>query len=64
MKTVIYFLMTVVSLVITITGTINLCTPGQLTTDNIAQVFFTTLLAMGVFLLFGYGLLKLYKKNN
>ena len=37
---------------------------GELTTDNIAQVFFTTLLAMGVFLLFGYGLFKLYKKNN
>jgi len=53
MKQVIYFLMSIISLTGTITGTIKLCSLVCTKTD-IVPIFCVTLLSMGTFILFGY----------
>ena len=61
MKTLTYFILALIGLIGTITGTIKLCSYG-LDNGNVMQTFFITLFCMGLFVLFGYAFVKHYKE--
>ena len=61
MRTLLYFILGLVGLIGTITGTIKLCSLG-LNADNVVQTFFITFLCMGLFVFFGYAFSKHWKE--
>ena len=61
MKTLIYFILGLVGLIGTITGTIKLCSYG-LNVENVIQIFFMTFVCMCLFVFFGYAFMKHYKE--
>jgi len=60
MKTLLYFILGLVGLIGTITGTIKLCSMG-LNAESVVQTFSITFVCMGLFVFFGYAFKKHYK---
>ena len=60
MKTLFYFIVTLVGFIATITGTIKLCSLG-LNVENVVQTFYITFIGMALFVFFGYAFKEHYK---
>jgi len=61
MKTLLYFILGLVGLIGTITGTIKLCSMG-LNAENVVQTFSITFVCMALFVFFGYVFSRHYKE--
>ena len=61
MKTLLYFILGLVGLIGTITGTIKLCSMG-LNAENVVQTFSITFVCMALFVFFGYAFSRHYKE--
>ena len=64
MKTIIYFLLTVIGLTGSVVGTIRLGSFGLLSGDAVMYTFTYTFISMGVFTLFGYALRQHFVKDT
>ena len=60
MKTLLYFILGLVGLIGTVTGTIKLCSMG-LNAESVVQTFSITFVSIGLFVFFGYAFKKHYK---